>query len=236
MITINPKFGMKREVEVHGSYLFLTNHENAIAIPEEDRRFYVLENAHTPAAPSFFTALNTWLAEADTDGMPLWARSVYRWLLTLDVDIEALTAPPPRTTAKSDMVMGSVNDLDFAVKTLMEVWPDPYINAGEVYKVFNNPRLAGVLHFDEDTNKKFVKRAVNMNSTGYKCNVVADIEGKKSRPRLTDKARKDQTGLSLTGELTTTYLELSKHYQTRNLNYADVAVKIYEALQEADRI
>ena len=118
-ITINPKFGMKRDVEVHGSYLFLTNHHDAIAIPEEDRRFFVLDNAHTPAPPSFFTAVNEWLTKLDSDGMPLWARSVYRWLQTIDVNLEALNSPPPRTQAKKAMVNASVNNLDFATKMII---------------------------------------------------------------------------------------------------------------------
>lgn len=238
VITINPKFGLKREAEVHGSYLFLTNHENAIAIPEEDRRFFVLANAHTPASPTFFTALNDWLREVDTDGLPLWGRHVYRWLLTLDVDIEALTAPPPRNEAKEEMVTASVNDLDFATKILMSIWPDPYINATEVYQVFNHPKLAGALHFDEDVNKKYVRQAVNINSTAYNCAGVIDrFNGsKKTRVRISDRARKDCVGLPLVGDMVTVYQKLALHYETRQIDYAALASLVYEALQEADRL
>jgi hypothetical protein len=235
LTTINPKFGLKREVEVHGSYLFLTNHENAIAIPDEDRRFFVLTNAHTPAQPSFFTATNKWLKEPDTDGLPLWARHVYRWLLTLDVDIEALTAPPPRNAAKAAMVNASVNDLDCATKMIMDIWPDPYINAIEVFRVLDSPVLAGPLHFDEDTNKKYVRSTVNRNSMPYKCGAVGDLQnGTKARARLIDSARLSGEGVPL--DSPKAFKKLSKHYQHRKVDYAAIAAKVADMLREEDRI
>tara|TARA_R110000851_G_scaffold129651_1_gene262712 strand:- start:355 stop:2844 length:2490 start_codon:yes stop_codon:yes gene_type:complete len=239
-ITINPKFGMKREAATYASYLFLSNHTNAIAIPAEDRRFYVIDNAHTPAAPSVFTALNKWLAEEDEDGLPTWGRHVYRWLQTVPVDIEYLTAPPPRTEAKDVMAGEALNDLDFAVTKLMEIWPDPYLNAGEVYAVFDNPLLAGPLHFDEDTNRKFVKRAVNTSTLGYKCQSVVDrINKKKVRPRVLLTALKDGTGEAIpatTEGIKTCYRALVDHYAERTIDVAALADKIVELLHEDDRL
>lgn len=235
-IEINPKFGMKRDVEVHGSYLFLTNHENAIAIPEEDRRFFVMNNAHTPAEPSFFTALNAWLNEKDPDGLPSWGRSVFRWLQTIDVDMEKLLAPPPRNEAKSAMVNASVNDLDFATKVLIDMWPDPYINAKEVFKVFESPILSGALHFDDDTNKKFVRMTVNKNSTPFACSGIVAVhnENKKSRVRLTDNAFKAKKGIMVGSP--TAYDQLTKHYLKRKIDYTELASLVLDQLHEADRL
>lgn len=237
-ITINPKFGIKREVMAHSSYLFLTNHVNALAIPAEDRRFYVMNNAMNPAPPAVFTALNDWLGQYDDDGMPSWARSVYRWLQTRKVSIENLTAPPPSTQAKKDMASASLSDMDFAVMKLMEIWPDPYINASEVFKVFNNPLIAGPLHFDIDTNVKYVKRAVNDASTGYDLNGRTVWDGAKGacvRPRLLNRyVGVDAKHVALTSKKA--HDLLNTYYAARTLDTEGMAEQISNALREDDRI
>lgn len=244
-ITINPKFGMKREVQAHGTYLFLTNHVNALAMPAEDRRFYVMNNALTPAAPAVFTALNKWLNKDDEDGMPSWGRSVYRWLQNYTVSIEELTAPPPVTQAKSDMAGASLSDIDFAVIKLLELWPDPYVNASEIFKVFSNPVLAGPLRFDEDTKVKYVKRAVNDASTGYRLEgktVWDTLKGTSVRPRLlnrfigSDEPHVPLPRAGIKNESARAQTELTTVYASRDLDLSQISSQIANALREDDRI
>jgi hypothetical protein len=241
-VTINPKFGMKREVKVHGSYLFLTNHVNALAIPPEDRRFYIMMNALFPAPPVFFTRVNAWLNESDDDGMPSWGRAVFRWLQTVPVSIESLTAPPPTTQAKADMSNASLSDLDFSVIELLKIWPDPYLNASEIFKVFNNPILAGPLHFDLDTNVKYVKRAINDASTGYKIDPVWDgTISKGIRPRVLNRfiggsEAHVEIPLETAKDTKRAHNELRKHYASRVIDLAGIAEQISDALQQDDRI
>lgn len=234
-ITINPKFGRKREVDIHASYLFLTNHENAIAIPEEDRRFYVLHNAHTPAEPQFFMDLNAWLGLNDSDGMPLWARHVYRWLQTVDVDLPLLLAPPPKTASKESMVNAATNDLDFATKVALNNWPDPYVVANELYKVFSQPVLAGPLHFDEETNIKYVKNLVMKNSTAYPLASSIRTPLGKVRPRLLD-SHKKKPHIAMKDKQAG--IKLADHFKHGRLHvdYAKIADKVLEAMQEDDRL
>ena len=68
LMTINPKFGKQRRSMVHSSFLFLSNHSNALAIQEDDRRFYVISNPHKPAEPEYFVELNEWIETTDKDG------------------------------------------------------------------------------------------------------------------------------------------------------------------------
>ncbi len=243
-VTINPKFGMKREVQTYGSYLFLTNHVNALAIPQGDRRFYIMMNALFPAAPAFFTSLNEWLDKTDDDGMPSWGRSIFRWLQNVTVNMEALTAPPPDTQAKIDMAGASLSDIDFSVQKLIEIWPSPYINATEVFSVFRQPFIAGPLHFDEDTNVKFVKRAINNVSTGYKGVIVWDIlQNKSVRPRLLNKymtGTEEHVGMthssSTKQEIALAVDDMNSAYLKRKVDPADLALQLVNALQEDDRI
>ena len=243
-VTINPKFGVKREAMSYSSYLFLTNHINAIALPEGDRRFYVMKNAIIPASPAYFMKLNEWLDGVDDDGMPSWGRAVYRWLQTLSVDMETLLAPPPETQTKKDMAGASLNDLDFAVAKLVEIWPSPYITAGDLYRVFRSPIIAGPLQFDEDTNVKYVKRQINRISTSYTGVVAWDVSiNKAARPRLLNRYLTngcDHAPLIVNGstkkDIQNTTDILKASYAAREIDVDDLAGQLSMALSEDDRI
>lgn len=100
---LNLKFQPHVKVKVCSSYLILTNHINAMAMPEADRRLTVLRNPDKPKQPAFFIHLNNWLNEKDDKGRPAWAKSVYRWLLTHKVGDPARLMLPLNTLAKTDM-------------------------------------------------------------------------------------------------------------------------------------
>lgn len=237
MVTINPKFGLKREVKTYGSYLFLSNHANAIAVAEGDRRLYVMNNAPRPETPAYFTTLHKWIGALDDDGLPTWGRHIFRWLQTLPVDIEFMTAPPPKTQAKIDMAGAALSTIDFAVLKLLECWPGPYINAAEVYQIFSHPLLAGPLRFDEDTNKKFVKNAVNAASTTYGFTVTDSSLNKTVRPRVL--IEKEEGAVKVPGNKTGVAKSkalLTRVYAKRVLDHAALAEKVVAALHEDDRI
>lgn len=183
-ITINPKFGKKYETTNYASHLFLTQHSNAIAIPDNDRRFYVMDNAFTPASPSYFTKVNKWLEENDVDGLPAWGRHVYRWLQNYEVDMESLMAPPPKTAAKTAMAEDALSDMDFAVNILIKVWPDAYLSTADAVKVFSHPLLAGPLRFDEKPNIKFVRRKIKEQTIGFPQSIMFRFYGATYRPRV----------------------------------------------------
>lgn len=78
--TVNVKHVAQRTVLVCTSYLILTQHIDAVAIPADDRRLTVLSNPLVPGTPAFFTKHNKWLSIKDENGEAAWAKSVYRWL------------------------------------------------------------------------------------------------------------------------------------------------------------
>jgi hypothetical protein len=174
--------------------------------------------------------------------MPSWGRAVFRWLQTVPVSIESLTAPPPTTQAKADMSNASLSDLDFSVIELLKIWPDPYLNASEIFKVFNNPILAGPLHFDLDTNVKYVKRAINDASTGYKIDPVWDgTISKGIRPRVLNRfiggsEAHVEIPLETAKDTKRAHSELRIYYASRIIDLAGIAEQISDALQQDDRI
>jgi len=127
IVTINPKYGKQRRSMVHSSFLFLSNHSNALAMSEDDRRFFVISNPHTPAEPEYFMKLNEWLSQYDREGKHEWARHVFRWLNERKVDMKGLLAPPKQTAAKAAMIQESRGDIDAVSEAVTNCWPCEYI-------------------------------------------------------------------------------------------------------------
>jgi hypothetical protein len=127
-VEINPKFGHKFMHNMTCSFLMFSNHRNALSLPAEDRRIYVIENAQTPESPEFFIAHNEWLNHLDVDGLPKWARHVYRWLQDVDVDLTMLNAPPKVSVAKAAMQVEASSGFDTLVKCTLAIMEHPVVN------------------------------------------------------------------------------------------------------------
>ena len=238
-VTINQKYGMKFTTDMLASFMFLTNHADAIQLPAEDRRFCVMANPSVPAKPEFFTSLNKWLTKKDVDGMPYWGRHVYRWLKTIDVDMEKLTAPPPRSDAKMAMVNAAKSDINFTIGAVIESWPDPYINTSEVIAVLSTQTIVRRVEFDPQRHKKLVTRMVNGVSSGYK-DVTIKNKNLTKRPRVIDEMYLDPditTVLKPTTkeESAVAKAQLSEAYIERKLDIEAIALAVEDLLNAADR-
>lgn len=105
MTTVNIKYQPQRAVKVCTSYLILTQHADAVAVPKDDRRLTVMSNPEQPAPPAYFTELNAWLQEKDKDGSLTWAKNVYRWLRARKlVNAERLNLPLTDNVSKEEMI------------------------------------------------------------------------------------------------------------------------------------
>lgn len=160
---INPKYGQQRISMVHSSYLMFSNHDNALAVAGNDRRFYVMRNASIPAEPSYFGKLNTWLDKKDEFGEPKWARSIWRWLQEQEVDMEKLLAPAPMTVAKKAMISSTKNPLTVAVETIIDEWPGDFIAPYKIKMILE--RMAVRLGTNAINNFEAQVRAVVGNKT-----------------------------------------------------------------------
>lgn len=126
---INPKYGRQRVEKVYSSFLFLSNHTDAIAATQGDRRLYVLSNPVHPNTPQYFTELNQWL------GTGKWMKNVWRWLQEREVSVEAMLAATPETQAKRDMLQAVKSPIDTAVDAIALNWPSPLITTAIVKDV-----------------------------------------------------------------------------------------------------
>ena len=183
---INPKYGVQRYSMIHSSYLFFTNHDNGLTIPDTDRRFYVLTNPSEAETPEYFDTLNAWLDQrysTETGDLRAWAVHVWRWLMARDVDVVSMLSPAPLTYAKQTMLDESKPTLEVFVSVLIKVWPTEYITFGTVKKLADQFSYAsGIDHVDDGTN--LLRKLFNDRTRAYPTFARITYEGKHHRPRL----------------------------------------------------
>ena len=179
---INPKYGQHRFSMVYSSFLMFSNHDNALAVAGNDRRFYVMRNAVTPAEPAYFTALNKWLGAKDALGKPKWARSVWRWLREREVDLEALLAPAPSTAAKKAMINASKSPITVAVEAIVDNIPGDFVVVGDVKNIINSFAVRLNLHSVPNVGAQ-IKAILNTNTESINCSGIR-IDTKNVRPRI----------------------------------------------------
>jgi hypothetical protein len=115
-IPVNVKHGFKGEVDLFANFLMFTNHVDALALPDDDRRLTVLHNPREKAPAAHYDAVFAALAN------DLAAGALYEWLMARDVSrFEAWL--PPMTPAKQHMIEASRNAHGDAVARAKELLP-----------------------------------------------------------------------------------------------------------------
>ena len=96
MVTMNLKYEKQRQVESCSSFLILTNHVDAVAVPEGDRRITVITNAEQYASKDYFDGIRAWRDNEE------WQPSVFQWLCQRTITSDLTRAM--ETVGKTDMV------------------------------------------------------------------------------------------------------------------------------------
>jgi len=122
---VNVKYGGQMWVKMCSSMLLFSNHEDALYVADNTRRFYGVRNPDIPAPPAFFKKLREWMGDFS---MPTqWERHVWAWLLERDVNVAAMTAPPPESEAMKKMKHASKSLLDAVIDGAIATWPSTII-------------------------------------------------------------------------------------------------------------
>jgi hypothetical protein len=138
----------------YSSYLMFSNHAGAMRLGEDDRRFYVINNPEIPAEPDYFVKINQWIEDGT------WAKSIWRWLRTRDVDVKKLLKPAEMTRAKEDMLEAVKQPLDVAIAAILEAWPCDLIASHQVSTILDSHNLAMRLGIHSESNIKQAIRTV----------------------------------------------------------------------------
>lgn len=197
-VTINPKYGKQRRSRLHSSFIFLSNHSNALSLPADDRRFFVISNPDVPAAPAYYAKLQEWLKSQDHKGDPVWVNHLYSWLMKRNVNMEKLLAPPKSTAGKEAMMLESRSEIETVATEVLHEWPSEYITQQQfthALEMFAD--RVGL--YDIPNYKLQIKRIYSSRTYPMERDAVMKLNGKPCRPRIIvnragpDSVKKGQT-------------------------------------------
>jgi hypothetical protein len=115
-VTINEKHQPEYLVENFASFVFLSNHGDAIHIDKEDRRFFVHEVTAQPLEQSFYRSFVEWRDNSGLEAL------LYHLLNNVDFDAFLPTAQAPMTSSKLQMIGESQSALE---EWMADVISDP---------------------------------------------------------------------------------------------------------------
>lgn len=190
MTTINPKYGKKYEMMVHSSFMFFSNHQGALMLSEEDRRFYVIDNVITPRSPEYFVDFRQWVDKSDEKGRPTWGASLWNYLTNRKVNIAEMYKPAPTTRAKTKMLVENKQPIELAVDAVLANANSPYVTVPDVMEAVE--RVSNRIELYDIKNwKAVIKRIVREKTLGFDDGVICKVGGKSRRPRVITKRMKD---------------------------------------------
>jgi hypothetical protein len=192
---INEKFQPEKQIDICSSYLLFTNHINAVAVPQEDRRITVLSNPMTAESPQYFVDVYRWLdagkfpnnlAEHDQ-----WAWHVWHWLLEQDTDTAKL-ALPLRTSAKQLMTDSAQTPMERACSCMALYMVDNDISAISpgTYKTIVTQALQ---KFDPNLNisTSYMLQTMNDSTTALAIKLHNSTSGKSERVRVNNQVLRE---------------------------------------------
>ena len=69
---VNVKYGYKGEIPIFANFIFLSNHIDALMIPDDDRRFWCVICEHEPQSADYYTQLYNLLEDEDAMAQFFW--------------------------------------------------------------------------------------------------------------------------------------------------------------------
>ena len=115
--------------------IMLTNHKDAISMAAEDRRYFVIWSEVPPKSPEYYTDLADWVSNPDHWG------HVLHYLLTRDISKFNIKAPPPKTSAKAEMVDATMTKAENLVQVVHDLFAgniEPVVSESMLYERLKN--------------------------------------------------------------------------------------------------
>ena len=141
MERINPKYGRTRTEGVYFNALIFTNHRDALGLPENDRRVYVVQNPTEMQTPEYYDRLEAALNDLE-------AAKLFWWLTRRDVsDFDHVY--PPMTPGKMLMIEQNQSPGDAILEWVVETSASDLVTK----KSLKTLVVRAATHLDYDTIK-----------------------------------------------------------------------------------
>lgn len=122
-LEINTKHGTKRMEDIYANFICYSNHTDALAITDADRRYWVHILHQEPKDDSYYRRLWGWL---DTDG----PNHLLEYLLKRDISKFKFGRVPGVTSARDAVIRGNWSDVDLILGNALKTKEGPF--AGDV--------------------------------------------------------------------------------------------------------
>jgi len=120
---INPKFG-RQSIEYNACrWLIFSNHIEAIAVNEADRRFNVVHTDHKPRDAAYYKRLYAGLSD------PSVIAGVAHFLRTRDLSLFDPFAGPPMSESRARVIAASRSEADEILADVVQHWPVDIIHS-----------------------------------------------------------------------------------------------------------
>ncbi|CDL85392.1 DUF5906 domain-containing protein [Xenorhabdus szentirmaii] len=184
---VNNKYGKKITMDIFTSFLFFSNHIDALFLPEEDRRIAVLGGPDFLQNENYFNPLYQALKD------PEFIAQVYWYLMAVNLD-EFDWQRAPETEERRLMIESSRSDVD---TVLFELIANPPVAAMTYQQIVNY--IALDIGLEADINPKRVSNILR--SKGLSQASAIKFNGKKERPWLLAKNYKASSNEHIRAEL-----------------------------------
>lgn len=143
---VNRKYGGKKTIDIFTNILFFTNHFDALALPEEDRRIAVLGGPEFAASEEHYASLYSALNDSDFIAQVFW--------YLMGVDLSRFNwQRAPETKERQLMIESNRSDVETTLIEILENPPAPAMT----YRQIVNAILAEA-GTDVEINQKHVTR------------------------------------------------------------------------------
>lgn len=143
---VNRKYGSKKTMDIYTGFLFYTNHFDALALPEEDRRIAVLGGPDFAASEEHYASLYGALSDSD------FIAQVYWYLMGVDLS-RFNWQRAPETKERLLMIESNKSDVESALIEILNNPPAPAMT----YQQIVNAILAEA-GMDVEINQKHITK------------------------------------------------------------------------------
>ncbi|HBC1463484.1 TPA: DNA primase, partial [Escherichia coli] len=140
------KYGSKKTMDIYTGFLFYTNHFDALALPEEDRRIAVLGGPDFAATEEHYASLYGALSDSD------FIAQVYWYLMGVDLS-RFNWQRAPETKERLLMIESNKSDVEAA---LIEILDNPPVPAMTYQQIVN--AILAEAGMDVEINQKHITR------------------------------------------------------------------------------
>jgi len=204
----------------------MTNHDDAIKIDENERRYFVSRHYEVASEdPEYYRKLFGWVVQKDDDGIYGWKRFA-RFLMQRDIsDFVSIysQAHAPMTVARRDLVKESRNEVQDLFEELIESCRPPFhrdlVRADHVFDAF--PKMCG--NYSRKFIATLIKEAVLSIDKQEKADTRDKFETKKSI--VMDGRFSEKYG----GQLCRGLICLRKHAHWRECDPTQRTVEVFAA-------